>query len=419
MIKTAHLVIAATAATMTSTALTADAQDSFFDRNRYVSVTERSQPEYDPVPIRLGALEARARLRTGAGYRSNLFASTTDETSDGFALIAPSVDLVTTWSRHEFGASLAAEHTEYIDTGSESATDVFARAFGGVDVTSELGLVAAVIGEHTNEPRASAASDPAAAEPVEVDRIGVEGGVNYERGRIRLRGRLSADTYDYSDVPLNGGGTRDQDFRDRDDMTGSVRLSYAPRRDWAVFAEGSVTSRDYDPPSGPTQPNRDSDGKILRVGTNFELPVLLRGDIAVGYHQFEYDDPAAGDVSGLSVEANASWFVTQLTTLSGTASRRVIDPGLQATAAATQTAVGVNVDHELRRNWLLNAGVDFTSFEFENLDRDDDRFDINVGSLWKFNRNASFRLSYRFSEQDSTDRPFTDNRVMATLTLTP
>ena len=416
MIKTVQLASAATAAVMASTALTADAQDSFFDRNRYVSVADRAQPEYDPVPVRVGAFDARPRLRTGVGYRSNLFASTTDETSDAFAVIAPSVDLESTWSRHEFGASLAAEHTEYLDTDSESATDFFARAFGGVDATSELGLVAAVVAEHINEPRAAAASDPDAAEPVEVDRLGAEVGANYERGRVRLRGRLSADTYDYSDVALSAGGTRDQDFRDRDELSASARVSYAPQRDWAVFAEGTVTKREYDQNAGQ---NRDSDGTIVRVGANFELPVLIRGDIAVGYHQFEYDDPAADDVSGLSVEGNASWFVSELTTVSANASRRVIDPGLQATAAATQSALGVNVDHELRRNWLINAGASFTNYDFENFDRSDDRVDLEVGSLWKFNRNAAVRLSYRFTDQDSDVRSFTDNRVMATLTLTP
>ena len=419
MIKTAHFATAASVVAISASAFTAQAQDSFFDRNRYVSVTERPQPEFDPVPVRLGGFEVRPRLRVGAGYRSNLFASTTDETGDSFAVLAPSVDLLSTWSRHEFGASLAAEHTEYVDTGSESATDLFARAFGGLDVTSSFGLVGAVLAEHTNEPRASVASDPAAAEPVEVDRFGGEAGVNYEQGRVRLRGRLSADTYDFSDVSLNGGGTLDQDFRDRDEMTGSVRVSYAPQRDWSVFAEGSVTSRDYDTPASPGQRNRDSEGTIVRVGTNFELPILIRGDIAVGYHQFEYDDPTAEDVSGLSVEGNASWFVTQLTTVSANASRRVIDPGIQSTAAATQTALGVNVDHELRRNWLVNAGVDFTNFDFENVDRTDDRLEFEVGSLWKFNRNASARLSYRFADQDSNVRSFTDNRVMATLILTP
>ena len=419
MFKSAHIATAATAATLAAAAFSAQAQESFFDRSRYVAVADRAQPEYDPVPIRLGTVEARARLRTGAGYRSNLFASTTNETSDSFAVIAPSIDLNTTWSRHEVGVSASAEHTEYVDTGSESATDYAARAFGRLDATSNLTLVGAVRGDHTNEPRAAAASDPTALAPVEVDRIGGEAGADYENGRIRLRGRLSADSYDYADSPLANGTVLDQDFRNREDLGGSLRVSYAPQRDWAVFVESNVTDRSYDAPATPGLRNRDSQGRTLRVGTNFELPILLRGDIAVGYHQYEYDDPAADDVDGLSVQGNANWFVTQLTTVSASASRSVIDPGLQNSASATQTAAGVTVDHELRRNWLIDAGLDVSSYDFEDIDRKDDRYDLHVGTLWKVNRNMAVRLAYRYTDQDSNQRPFTDNRVTATLTLTP
>lgn len=419
MFKSAHIVTAAAATALTASAFTADAQDSFFERNRYTAVADRAQPEYDPVPVRLGAAEARARLRTGVGYRTNLFASTTNETSDAFAVIAPSVDVNTTWSRHEIGVSAFAEHTEYQDTSSESATDYGARAFGRLDATGDLSLVGAVRGDHTNEPRSAAASDPSALEPVEVDRIGGEAGADYENGRIRLRGRLSADSYDYQDSPLAGGAVLDQDFRDRDELGGSLRVSYAPQRDWAVFAEGIVTDRSYDNPATPALQSRDSQGRTLRVGTNFELPILVRGDIAVGYHQFEYDDPTIDEVNGLSVQGNANWFVTQLTTISASATRGVIDPGLQGSASATQTALGVTVDHELRRNWLIDAGVDVSNYDFEDINREDDRYDLHVGTLWKVNRNVALRLAYRYTDQDSNQRSFTDNRVTASLTLTP
>lgn len=418
MMKNAHLV-GATAVIAATVAVTAEAQDSFFERSRYVAVADRAQPEYDPVPIRAGGFELRPRLQTGIGYRTNVFATTTDETGDAFAVVAPSIDATSTWSRHELGASLRAEHTEYIDSGFESATDLAARVFGAVDVSSELGVVGAVLAEQTFEPRASAASDPNAAEQVQVDRFGGELGANFERGRFALRGRVSLDSYDYNDVPLNGGGTLEQDFRDRDETAGSVRASYAPNRDWAVFVEGVATQRDYNDPSGPNALNRDVQGQTVRVGSNFELPVLLRGDIAVGYHQFDYDDPATENVDGLSVEGNLAWFVSQLTTVSANASRRVVDPGLETSTSATLSAASVTVDHELRRNWLVDAGVNYSNYTFEDLEREDDRYDFRLGTLWKVNRNASLRLSYVYTDQDSTLRPFTDHRIMTSVTLTP
>ena len=397
----------------------ADAQSSFFERNRYQSVTERPQPEFDPVPIRLGSFEATPRLRAGVGHRTNLFASSTNEVDDSFALIEPAADIVSTWSRHQLGGAASATITEFADTGSESTTDLRARAFGRLDATSRLSFVGAVLAENTFEPRSAAASDPAAAEPVEVSRFGGEVGADYETGRIALRGRVSQDAYDFEDVPLTAGGTRDQDFRDRDETTASVRASYAPRRDYALFAEGILTERKYDAPTAPNPLNRDSDGQIVRVGANFELPVLIRGDIAVGYQQFEYDDPAFSDVDGLSVEGNASWFVTELTTISASATRRVIDPGLETSAGATLTGFTLRADHELRRNLLVNAEVDFANYDFETITRDDDRIQASAGAVWKVNRNAAVEFTYQYTDQDSNLQPFSDNRLLLALTLRP
>ncbi|WP_084395821.1 outer membrane beta-barrel protein [Henriciella aquimarina] len=419
MTKTSLFLSAAAVTASILGAAQADAQESFFERNRYVSVTERAQPEYDPIPIRLGAFEATPELRTGVGQRSNLFASSTNEVDDTFFLIAPSMDVVSTWSRHQLGASVSAEATEYADTGSESTTDLRARAFGRIDANSRFSIVGAALAEETYEPRSAAASNPAAAEPVEVNRFGGETGADYETGRVRLRGRLSYDSYDYKDVPLNGGGLLDQDFRDRDDTSANVRVSYAPRRDWAVFAEGVVTDREYDTPDTPGALNRDSTGTTVRAGVNFELPVLIRGDVAVGYHQYEYDDAAFNDIDGLSVEANASWFVTQLTTISGTATRRVIDPGLQDSAGATLTGVTLRADHELRRNLLINAEIDYAGYDFETVNRDDDRIRLGAGATWKLNRNVAVDVTYQYTDQDSNLQPFTDNRLLLALTLRP
>ncbi|MEM5516233.1 outer membrane beta-barrel protein [Henriciella sp. AS95] len=397
----------------------ASAQASFYERNRYVSVTERAQPEYDSVPIRLGAFEARPAVYVGAGYRTNLFASSTNETEDSYLLLRPTVNLQSTWSRHSLAVSLSSETTEYNDTSSESSTDLRGRISGRVDASSTASLVGNVIAENIHEPRSSVASNPAAVEPVEYSRLGGEVGADYVAGRVKIRGRLSSESFDYEDVRLNAGPMLDQDFRDRDETSANVRVAYAPQRDWAVFVEGIVTERDYDAPVAPSTLNRDSQDTVIRVGSDFELPFLVRGDVAVGYFQTEFDDSAFGDIDGLSVAANASWFVTQLTTVTGSASRSVVDPGLQTAAGATQTDVSVRVDHELRRNWLINATLGMSDYDYENINRTDERIRVRLGTEWKLNRNASLNASYDYFDQDSNQQPFSENRVLVGVTLRP
>jgi uncharacterized protein (PEP-CTERM system associated) len=155
------------------------------------------------------------------------------------------------------------------------------------------------------------------------------------------------------------------------------------------------------------------------VGTDFELASLLRGDIGVGYLQSEYDDPSFTDVDGLSIDGNLQWFVSQLTTISAAARRSVIDPGLATTSAAIDSGVSVRADHELRRNVIINGQVRFTNFDFENIDRDDDRYSVGAGATWKLNPNIWIDGSYEYTDQSSNVQDFSENRFLIGFRIFP
>ena len=397
----------------------AQGDEDFFIRDKYEAVTERAQPEFDPLPVRVGAFEARPQVGFSAGFTDNLFATTANETDDSFVGIAPSVDLDSTWSRHALGINATLDHLEYSDISSESRTNFGFGADGRIDASNAVALFGSFRVDDLTEPRSNIASLQNAAEPVEFSRIGGEAGVRYESGRIQLRGAIGLETFDFDDIELDGGLIQDQDFRDRDETTISGRFAYAIERDWALFAEAVRTENDYDPPNIFNAFNRDSQGTALRVGSDFELASLLRGDIGVGYQQYEYDDPAFEDVDGVSVVGNLQWFVTQLTTISGNAQRNVIDPGLVLSNAAIETTASARADHELRRNVILSGEARFTNFDFENIDRDDDRFTARVGATWKINPNLWLDGSYELTDQSSNVQDFTENRVLFGLRIFP
>lgn len=402
----------------TGTVAAQDDED-FFIRDKYEAVTERAQPEFDPLPVRIGAFEARPQLGFSAGFTDNLFAVGTNEVDDTFVGFAPQVELDSTWSRHSLGLRAAIDHLEYSDVSSESRTNVGLAADGRLDASNSVSLFGSVRVDDLTEPRSNIASLQNAMEPVEFSRVGGEAGILYEAGRLKLRGAIGLETFDFDDIELDGGLIQDQDFRDRDETSFSGRLSYAVERDWALFAEVIRNENDYDPPNIFNALNRDSQGTIARVGTDFELASLLRGDIGVGYQQYEYDDPTFADVDGVSVAGNLQWFVTQLTTISGAAQRNVIDPGLVLSNAAIETSVTARADHELRRNVILTGEARFTNFEFENINRDDDRITAKVGATWKINPNIWLDGSYELTDQSSNVQDFSENRLLFGLRIFP
>ncbi|MEQ9314349.1 MAG: outer membrane beta-barrel protein, partial [Henriciella sp.] len=353
-----------------TTATSAYAQDSFFERNRYTAVTERAQPEYDPVPLRAGAFDVQPQLGIDAGYRDNIFATENNTESDVFVQATPALTAQSTWSRHSLRGRLEAASVAYAENDTENYTDVRGNVEGRIDMGVGTEVTGSLLAESLNEPRTAAARIANAEEPVQYDRTGAGIGVSHEAGRLRLEGNYTYQQYDYDDVGLIGGGTQDQDFRDYDEQQLSARASWAVERDWAVFVQAAHVDRSYDQVAVGA-PNRDATGVIVRTGVDFELPNLIRGEIGVGYQSFDFDDQAIEDIDGLSIDANAEWFVTELTTISASAERTVIDSGIINSPGTVVTRVTAGVDHEIRRNIILGGEVGFENRDYEEINRSD------------------------------------------------
>lgn len=400
----------------------ATAQVDWFQRDRYQSVTERPQPAYDPIPRRVGSFEADASLGVAAQYNSNVFASE-DAEDDVIIVIDPSLNVRSDWSRHQVGASVVAQHREFLDVDSETSTDVRGTVYGRADLTRNWYVTSNAFASESFEPRTSVEAVPDVAERIEVNEFGGDITTRFTNGRVRLDGRFVGQRYDFDDGELISGGVFDQDFRDRVELGGEVRASYAVRRDLAVFAQGTYIDRNHDEPTIESPLNRDSENFEVEAGVDFELASLIRGDIAVGYLRTEFDDPALSAITGVSADAIFEWFVTQLTTVTLNATRQVDASGLVETAGRTTTVLGAQVDHELLRNVLLNARVEYTDFDFQDIDRQDDRIQLGAGALYKLNRRVQFTADYRYRDENSSgtdaDIDFTEHLVMIGVRLFP
>ncbi len=393
--------------------------EDYFVRDKYQAVTERSQPEYDPIRLQANGFEISPEVAFRTGFTDNLFATNTNEIDDIFVGIIPSINFNSTWSRHSLSFGGTVDHIEYNDVDSESRTNINLRANAGLDVSSQFNIFGGVIFDDLTEPRSNIASLQNALEPVEYTRTGAELGASYEAGRLRVNGGVGFVTADFDDVELDSGLIQDQDFRDSDDVFTNLRVAFAVERDWAVFAELNHNETSFDQPNVFNTTIRDFTDTSLRGGVNFELQSLIRGDIGIGYFQSEFDEPTFSDVDGLSVDANLQWFVTQLTTINFAAGREIIDPGLVQTSGAVRTNASVRADHELRRNILVSGEVRYTQFEFENFARSDDRWNFRASTTWKVNRNLWVDGSYELTDQTSDVQDFSENRFLVGLRIFP
>ena len=376
----------------------------FFQRDRYENVRDRYQEAFDPEPVRAGSFLVISDLLLGLEADDNVFAADADEESDIIAVLAPSIDLRSDWSRHELGGSLQVRHREYTDIGSESATDVRGEIRGGLDVTSDFDVTGFVFAADEVEPRRSAFNRDVFAEPINFQTLGTSGVARLTRDRLRAEATYQYVDFQYDDVDLIGGGSEELGERDYSRQSLRGRVSYAVSPDFAVFGQAEINQREYDETVTVNlqQESRDSEGYNLQVGANFELQRLLRGDVAIGFLEDDVDSDAFVDSDGLSLEAEVEWFPTRLTTVTFEAERAVNDSGLIFASGVTTTRYGARVDHELYRNILLFGSARFSQEAYDDFNRDDDAFDLSFGGTYKLNKRVHIDAYFERFDLDST-----------------
>lgn len=356
-----------------------------FPRGRFVTVRERPQPLYDPVPAHLGRIEVMPRGRAQAIYDSNIFAI--GDATDDIALRGI-VDVEANWASGgwDIQAEGQIDRRQYLDFGGQSTTDYALGTAVRYTPRRDTGLFAgARIGRETE-----ALTEPAAPlnsrEPSQYDiRAGFVGAAR-TFNRLRVAGRVSAEDRSYSEGIDAFGEPIDQSFRNRTLYTAELAAEYDLGPERSVFAIASVNRRDYRNRQ-LLQPERDSRGYRIEAGASFILTPLIRSRVSAGYFAQDFASPFFSTVSGLAIRGRLDYTITQLLTLSLIASRGVEEASTIGTGAYVASRVGVQADYELLRNLILSAGLSYERDRFEDIDR---RYRIRRATL-----GASYRLSPR------------------------
>ncbi|MGV6800881.1 MAG: outer membrane beta-barrel protein [bacterium] len=424
------------------------AAESLFLRDRNTSVLQRERPEYDATGLRAGSFIVKPKVDLTIGYTDNVFALEQSvsplygDQSDTFFVLRPSVIAASDWNRHSLQFGAYAEGYQHSDFDAENVGNAGAHIDGRIDVLRNTAFLLGASYDLLHESRRVNNSVLVPIEPVEYERSKVYAGLQQEFGRIRYRGRLDYADYNYDDVQAldatNALVFSDQDFRDRADSSVLLEAGFATTRDSSVFLRGVYRKRDFDNLSntvlagGPL--NRDSEGYTISTGVDFDITNLVRGSVALGYMNEDFDDARLSSIDGLSVEAGVEWFPTERTTLGVTAAREVrpssifSDDGIGGLvvndAGYIANEIVLNMDHELRRNVILSASAGYGLDDYKDIDREDKRYAASLAATYLFNRNFAAKLQYNYKDQDTSAtgatagliKDYTANELMLTLT---
>jgi hypothetical protein len=311
-------------------------------------------------------------------------------------------------------------HDSYLDNGSENSTSYGLDANGRLDVTRHVTFNGAVRYDSQVEARTASGNPTASVDPIEYALTGVELGSTVVFNQLRLRGTISRRDVDFEDGRTALGAVVDQSYRDEETLRGALRADYAISPDTSLFIEGAVDKRKFDP-SGTSLVVRDSEGKELSAGADFDITALIRGSVQAGYLEHDFDDPSIPDTSGFSGRVAIEYFPSELATITLRASRSVEDTGLIATSGFLSSNYSAQVDYEFRRNIILTGRLSYGDDQYQGLNRDDERLGGGLSAVWLVNRRWGVGASYNYYKQESSGAnagtDFDIHRISASLTL--
>jgi len=190
-------------------------------------------------------------------------------------------------------------------------------------------------------------------------------------GRFRYRLGLGGTVLDYEDVPMVGGGTLNNDDRDRFRTDIFARASMDLGPSYRIFLRGAYDQNDFDAALDDTGLNRDSSGYSVVSGLEYDAGGLWFARGYAGWREQRFEDSTLSSVSGFVFGGEVTANITPLTTVSAAADRDIVDTAQAGSSSFWNNTAQLRADHELLRSLIISAALRSRVDQFRGIDRTD------------------------------------------------
>jgi hypothetical protein len=359
------------------------------------SVLGRARPEYASTGVRVGSFNLLPALTEGIGYDNNVLGSSQGQRSSLLVNTRASLSANSDWSRDSVGADLTVDDTRYPDQTGLSYTNWTASLGGALDIGRDQAVASY---SHLSLHQLGSDIDSRGInQPVPYTDDNVRLGYRTTFGRISLLPTFIFSAFRFSNV-ASSGATIDEKVNDRDAYVGELETRYelAQQRN-VLFVVRSGTNQYL----RPTETAPNNAGFSVLAGLDYTANGVFRYRALAGYSYRSYSSTITSSRSAPTVEASAIWAPTGLTTVTGTLSRRIEDALSAGIIGYTYNEARLVVDHELRRDVLLEGLGSVQYAEYTNGGGNQTIGIIGGSVQWLLNRNVQLVASDYFTIGDS------------------
>lgn len=391
---------------------------TMFDRSTNVSVTDRARPEYDALGIPAGAFLIFPKVVLSGDYDDNILAQASGGPTDYVFDVNPTLTVRSNWNRHSLSISGMVDQSFYADHTTENTTQWTVRGDGRLDVLRDMTVSFSGGGGLLTEPRTES-YDVQTKTPIQYNSDFASVKVVKGFNRFKFTAGYNYNYFGYHDNETFGGAPVVESYRNNNEQTFTGRGDYALSPATALFVEGDYLRYNYSNQLAGYP--RNSDGGQVLSGLNFQLTHVLTGEVGFGYFTESFSDPAFHNVNEPSYRVSLQWYPTQLLTVTFTGNQTTYDSGVQNSPTYLARLGQVQGDWELRRNIIITARGGYANWQYQGIDRTDERYLGYLAATYLVSSTVGVNLHYSVTHQTSVGTlagpHFTDNVVGVALTL--
>ena len=392
-----------------------------FDRGRNIGVLDRWRPEYEARGIPVGPFTVKPLLRSSAGYSSNVTGSNEQPRDDAIFTVAPEVFANIDDADVNMSLGAGAEFRRFLRSKERNQDGYFVASALRYSVLQDWKLLGGADLRRTYEQNVSTGVPADAIEPVPITSAHAQLGVQWQVGRVRLTILGDFLRLDYGDVRLQNGGVSDQSYRDRTEWLGGGRVAYEFSPETSVFLEMDAKKVDYVEAEFAGQDNRDATQLRVLGGANLDVGALVRGRFAVGYSSRNYRSPLYDSLNGFVADARLQFFPSQISTVTLSGRRLIGESAILSSPGYFGTTLKLALDHEVRRNLLLNASAEYAGERYSLSDRRDKAAVASGGGRYTLSPGVGFGLQLTYTHRRSAGADsvpdFDEAQIVASLVL--
>jgi hypothetical protein len=350
---------------------------------------------YEALGIKVGSFLILPALELSGAYSNNP-QHVPGGPGSVYLVAAPELHVRSDWSNHSFTADIAGSYSDYLNNSfvpSLSAPYLSAKLDGRIDVLRDTHiLLESRLIVSTDNPGSPNIQAGLAKLPI-LTTVGGTLGLDQQFSRFDVTLKSTIDRTSEADGDLTNGQTQSDAFRNFDQYGGIFRLGYEIDPGLKPFVEVSKDERIYDQ-LDPFGENRNSDGSSAKIGATLDLSGWLKGEMAAGYIERNYNAPLP-NISGTTLDGSLLWKINGLTTAKFTAASAVNESDVQGVSGDLSRDFNVQIDHALRRWLIATLQVGYGRDEYAGIARDDNRYFVVAGLTYKMNRDVWLKATVR------------------------